>query len=89
MWESEVAAVNLGVCAPAPLLFFIARAMGAHQLDGLGAPDQGTVRESDSASLGRVARSIPTRRAGQNMLGLGAGARADLDPSWNDVLAST
>ena len=42
-------AANLVVRAPAPLPFFIARATGAHQPDGLGAPDQGAVRESDSA----------------------------------------
>ena len=44
-----MAAANLVVRAPAPLPFFIARATGAHQPDGLGAPDQGTVRVSDSA----------------------------------------
>ena len=44
-----MATANLVVRAPAPLPFFIARATGAHQPDGLGAPDQSTVRESDSA----------------------------------------
>ena len=48
LWEGFVAA-NLVVRALAPLPFFIARATGAHQPDGLGAPDQGTVREFDSA----------------------------------------
>lgn len=42
-------AANLVVRASAPLPFFISRATGAHQPDELGAPDQGAVRESDSA----------------------------------------
>ena len=46
LWEGFVVA-NLIVRAPAPLPFFIARATGAHQLDGLGSPDQGAVRESE------------------------------------------
>jgi len=48
LWEGFVAA-NLVVLAPAPLPFYIARVTGAHQPDGLGAPDQGASRESDSA----------------------------------------
>ena len=41
-------AANLVGRAPAPLPFYIARATGAHQLDGLGVPDQGASRESNS-----------------------------------------
>ena len=44
-----MAAGNLVTRAPVPLPFYIARATGAHQPDGLGAPDQGELRESDSA----------------------------------------
>jgi len=40
---------NLVVRAPAPLPFYIALATRAHQPDGLGAPDKGASRESDSA----------------------------------------
>jgi len=40
---------NLVVRAPAPLPFYIARATGVHRPDGLGAPDKGASRESDSA----------------------------------------
>ena len=58
-----MAAANLVVRAPAPLPFFIARATGAHQPDGLGAPDQGAVRESDSA-FG------PSREINPNILSL-------------------
>ena len=47
LWEGFVAA-NLVVRSPAPLPFYIVRATGAHQPDGLGAPDQGASRESDS-----------------------------------------
>ena len=36
-----MAAVNLITRAPAPLRFYIARAMRAHQPYGLDAPDQG------------------------------------------------
>ena len=48
LWEGFVAA-NLVGRAPAPLPFYIAWATGAHQPDGLGAPDQGASRESDLA----------------------------------------
>ena len=48
LWEGFVAA-NLVGRAPAPLPFYIARATGAHQPDGLGVPDQGASRECDSA----------------------------------------
>ena len=44
-----MAVANLVTRSLAPLPFYIARATGAHQPDGLGAPDQGAVRESDSA----------------------------------------
>ena len=42
-WEREVAVI-LGVCAPTPLPFFIARATGAHQPYGLDTPDQGVIK---------------------------------------------
>ena len=42
-------AANLVSRAPAPLPFYLARATGTHQPDGLGALDQGALRESDSA----------------------------------------
>jgi len=48
LWEGFVAA-NLVGRASAPLPFYIARATGAHQPDGLGVPNQGASRESDSA----------------------------------------
>jgi len=46
VWERVVAAVNLVSCASAPLLFYIARATGAHQPYGLDAPDQGVFKGS-------------------------------------------
>ena len=55
-------AANLVVRASAPLPFFISRATGAHQPDGLGVPDQGASRESDSAF--GPSREINTNRAG-------------------------
>ena len=42
-WEREVAVI-LGVCAPTPLPFFIARATRAHQPYGLDTPDQGVIK---------------------------------------------
>ena len=44
-----MAAANLVSRALAPLPFYIAWATGTHQPDGLGTPDQGALRESDSA----------------------------------------
>ena len=44
-WEREVVVI-LGVCAPTPLPFFIARATGAHQPYGLDTPDQGVFKGS-------------------------------------------
>ena len=41
-----MAAVNLVTRAPGPLLFYIARATGAHQPYGLDALDQGAFKES-------------------------------------------
>ena len=62
MWERAVAAVNHVFHAPAPLLFYIARATRAHQPYGLDTPDQG-VFKGFGPIFGRSGpwRSTPTK----------------------------
>ena len=58
-WEREVAVI-LGVCAPTPLLFFIARATGAHQPYELDTPDQGVIKRHGLIFGSGPWRSTPT-----------------------------
>ena len=83
-------AANLVVRAPAPLPFYIARATGTHQPDGLGALDQGALRESDSAfGMSRKINPNTTRSVLINPVALLLEPpEVDLPPSTGSLLLS-